>query len=151
MPALPTAAPTPATDTREAVSALLARHGHAAHALVQILREVQAQLGWLPRHSLAAGGRRAGLEPGPGARAWPASIASSHLQPVGRYRVLFSDNITDRLLGSEKLMADLCRRLGVAPGRMSQDGLVSVDRSSCTGLATRARRCWSTTTTWSRA
>ena len=57
-----------------------------------------------------------------------------HLQPVGRYRILFSDNITDRMLGSEALLADLCARLGVAPGEVRRDGLASVDRTSCTGL-----------------
>ena len=57
-----------------------------------------------------------------------------HTRPVGAYRVLFSDNVTDRMLGSEALMADLCRRLGVAPGQLGEDGLVSVDRTSCTGL-----------------
>ncbi len=51
-----------------------------------------------------------------------------HTQPVGEYRILFSDNVTDRMLGSQALMADLCRRLGVAPGRVGEDGLVSVDR-----------------------
>jgi [NiFe] hydrogenase diaphorase moiety large subunit len=53
---------------------------------------------------------------------------------VGRYRILFSDNITDRMLGSEALLADLCARLGVAPGEVRRDGLASVDRTSCTGL-----------------
>ncbi len=57
-----------------------------------------------------------------------------HTRPVGEYRILFSDNVTDRMLGSEALMADLCRRLGVAPGRVGEDGLVSVERTSCTGL-----------------
>jgi [NiFe] hydrogenase diaphorase moiety large subunit len=57
-----------------------------------------------------------------------------HTQPAGAYRVLFSDNVTDRMLGSQALMADLCRRLGVAPGRVGADGLVSVDGTSCTGL-----------------
>ena len=132
MPAPSSTDPTPATDTRETVSALLARHGYAAHALVQILRELQAEVGWLPRHSLQQVANALGLS-----LAQVQGVAGFyrflHQQPVGEYRVLFSDNITDRLLGSEKLMADLCRRLGVAPGRVSADGLVSVDRTSCTG------------------
>jgi [NiFe] hydrogenase diaphorase moiety large subunit len=132
MPARSTTDPTPATDTRDAVSALLARHGHAAHALVQILRELQAQQGWLPRDGLQQVADALGLS-----LAHVQGVAGFyrflHQQPVGEYRLLFSDNITDRLLGSEKLMADLCRRLGVVPGRVSADGLVSVDRSSCTG------------------
>jgi [NiFe] hydrogenase diaphorase moiety large subunit len=115
------------------VPALLAQHGHDPHALLQMLRELQAAHGWLSPDVLA------GLAAGLGlTRAQVEGVAGFyrflHLRPVGRYRILFSDNVTDRLLGSEALMADLCRRLGVAPGRVSDDGLVSVDRCSCTGL-----------------
>ena len=108
--------------TAAALEALLQRHGRGPHALLQLLRELQAELGWLPRATLAQVEGVAGF------------YRFLHTRPVGRYRILFSDNITDRMLGSEALMADLCRRLGVAPGRVSDDGLVSVDRSSCTGL-----------------
>jgi [NiFe] hydrogenase diaphorase moiety large subunit len=57
-----------------------------------------------------------------------------HLAPVGRYRVLFSDNITDRMLGSGELLDRLCNRLWIERGKVSEDGLVSVDTTSCTGM-----------------
>ena len=38
-----------------------------------------------------------------------------HLRPVGRLRILFSDNITDRMLGSEALMADCARAWACSP------------------------------------
>jgi [NiFe] hydrogenase diaphorase moiety large subunit len=57
-----------------------------------------------------------------------------HLQPVGRYRILFSDNVTDRMLGSVELMDRLCNRLWIERGKVSEDGLVSVDTTSCTGM-----------------
>ena len=129
MPQPPSVPGRAAPDT----GALLARHAHDPHALVQILCELQAQHGWLPRHALADLATGLGLT-----LAQVQGVAGFyrflHTQPVGEYRILFSDNVTDRLLGSEALMADLCRRLGVAPGRVGQDGLVSVDRCSCTGL-----------------
>jgi [NiFe] hydrogenase diaphorase moiety large subunit len=112
---------------------LVARHGGDAHALVQILREWQALRGWLPREDLARIAAALRLTP-----AQVEGVAGFyrffHAEPVGAYRILFSDNVTDRMLGSEALMADLCRRLGVAPGRVGADGLASVDRASCTGL-----------------
>ncbi len=102
-------------------------------ALVQVLRELQARLGWLPRAALLHVAHALGVT-----LAQVEGVAGFyrflHLRPVGRYRVLFSDNVTDRMLGSEALMADLCRRLGVAPGQTSQDGLASIDKTSCTGL-----------------
>ena len=117
----------------EDLQSLLARHAADPHALVQILRELQALQGWLPRTSLGRVAVALGLT-----LADVEGVAGFyrffHTRPVGAYRILFSDNVTDRMLGSEALMADLCRRLGVAPGRVSDDGLVSVDKSSCTGL-----------------
>jgi len=116
-----------------ALDAVLARHGASPHALVQILRELQALHGWLPLQTMSQVGDALGLT-----LAQVQGVAGFyrffHTQPVGAYRVLFSDNVTDRMLGSEALMADLCRRLGVAPGKLGSDGLVSVDKTSCTGL-----------------
>lgn len=111
----------------------MTRYGHDAHALVQVLREFQGTYGWLPRDALALIAKGLGLT-----LAHVEGVASFYRffyqQPVGLYRVLFSDNITDRMLGSQALMADLCRRLGVTPGKLSGDGLVSVDTASCTGM-----------------
>lgn len=115
------------------LQSVLVRHGVDPHALVQILRELQALQGWLPREALSQIATALGLT-----LAQVEGVAGFyrffHTQPMGAYRVLFSDNVTDRMLGSEALMADLCRRLGVAPGRLGDDGLVSVDKTSCTGL-----------------
>ncbi len=103
------------------------------NALVQLLREAQAAQGWLPRPWLAALAHELGLT-----LAHVEGVASFyrflHLQPVGRYRILFSDNITDRMLGSEALMAELCERLKVKPGEVRADGRVSIAPASCTGL-----------------
>lgn len=125
--------PDPTPPDADALAALLQRHGHDPHALVQILREWQALRGWLPRDDLAAiaAGLGRTLAEVEGVAGFYRFF---HTQPAGDYRILFSDNVTDRLLGSEALMADLCRRLGVAPGRVSADGRVSVARASCTGL-----------------
>ncbi|MBI5717675.1 MAG: NAD(P)H-dependent oxidoreductase subunit E [Burkholderiales bacterium] len=117
----------------DALDQVLSRYGRSPHALVQILREVQLQTGWLPRAQLGAIARELKL-PLAHVEGVVGFYRFFHARPVGRYRVLFSDNITDRMLGSEALMADLCARLGVAPGQVSADGGVSVDRTSCTGL-----------------
>ncbi len=57
-----------------------------------------------------------------------------HQAPRGAYDILFSDNITDRMQGSEALIGQLCRRLQVEPGAPREDGRVTVDRTSCTGM-----------------
>jgi [NiFe] hydrogenase diaphorase moiety large subunit len=109
------------------------RHGRKPHALVQILREAQAQHTWLPREMLAWLAAELGLT-----LAHVEGVATFyrffHTEPVGEYRVLFSDNITDRMLGNADLLVDLCKRLGVERGQVRADGRVSVDFCSCTGL-----------------
>ncbi len=126
--------PAKGVDVRsEAMDTLLSRHGRDPHALVQILRELQESAGWLSRESLESIAGELGLT-----LAQVEGVAGFyrflHTRPVGQYRVLFSDNITDRMLGAEALMADLCRRLAVEPGQPRADGLVSVSRTSCTGM-----------------
>ncbi len=116
------------------VDAVLAQYRRDPQSLVQILRVLQEQgPPWLPRETLREVAAQLGLT-----LAQVEGVASFyhflHTRPVGQYRVLFSDNITDRMLGSEALLADLCRLLGVRPGQVRGDGRVSVDRCSCTGL-----------------
>ena len=121
------------TITGPDLPALLARHQNDPHALVQILREFQALQGWLPREALSHIADTLGLT-----LAHVQGVAGFyrffHTQPVGQYRILFSNNITDRMLGNEALMRDLCQRLGVTRGQVRADGRVSVTTASCTGL-----------------
>ena len=115
------------------VGGILAAQGHDPTRLVQILHHCQEAVGWLPPavRAAVAAGLRLPLALVEGVAGFYAFF---HLQPVGRYRILFSDNITDRMQGSEALMQRLCASLWVEAGKVSEDGLVSIDRTSCTGL-----------------
>jgi [NiFe] hydrogenase diaphorase moiety large subunit len=100
---------------------------------VQVLREIQAQRHWLSRQDMMQVAQALHLS-----IAHVEGVASFyhflHTQPVGDYRVLFSDNITDRLSGSEELHRHLRHLLKVEPDKMRADGRVSVAATSCTGL-----------------
>jgi [NiFe] hydrogenase diaphorase moiety large subunit len=117
----------------DSVAVLLERYGGRPHALVQILREAQVQHGWLPRALLGDLADGLGLT-----LAHVEGVATFyrffHTRPVGEYRVLFSDNITDRMLRNVSLLDELCQLLGVKRGETRADGRVSVDFCSCTGL-----------------
>lgn len=116
-----------------ALTDIIDRHERDGTRLMTILREAQEALGWLSPETLATVADAVG---------WPLARVRStadfysffHTEPRGRYRVLWSDNIIERMLGSEALMADMCRRLWVEPGKVSEDGLVSVDTTSCIGM-----------------
>ena len=120
-------------DPSVSVAALLARHRNDPTRLLQILREAQEACGWLPRETLIeiALGLDLPLARVEGVAGFYSFL---HTRPAGRYRILWSDNITDRMLGNRALMDDMCRKLWLEPGRVSEDGLVSVAATSCTGM-----------------
>ncbi|MBL8920177.1 MAG: NAD(P)H-dependent oxidoreductase subunit E [Myxococcaceae bacterium] len=119
-------------------SDILDAHRGDPTRLVQILRDAQRECGnWLPARVITEIAAGLGL---PRARVEGVAgfYAFLHLSPVGRFRVLVSDNITDQFAGSREVAGALCRRLGVKRGRVRSDGRVSVDFTSCTGLCDQA-------------
>jgi [NiFe] hydrogenase diaphorase moiety large subunit len=119
------------------VDAIVDRHGAARTHLVQILRDVQEPEGWIRPEAITRIAQRVDL---PRARVEGVAGFYSflHLQPAGRYRVRFSDNIIDRMAGSLPLLERLCAQLWVERGKVSEDHLVSVDTTSCTGMGDQA-------------
>jgi [NiFe] hydrogenase diaphorase moiety large subunit len=120
-------------NEQEVIAAVLARHGNDGTRLMQILRETQEALGWLAPETLTAIARGVGW-PRAKVEGTAAFYSFFHTRPRGKYCVLWSDNITDRMLGNRELMQRLCEKLWLEPGRLSEDGLVSVNTTSCTGM-----------------
>jgi len=112
---------------------IVQRHSYDATHLLQILIEIQECYGYIPPESISYIAEKLDIP-----RVRIESVASFysflHLQPHGDFRVLFSDNITDRMLGSSELMQQMCHQLWVQPGKVSEDGLVSINTTSCTGM-----------------
>ncbi|MDP2761399.1 MAG: NAD(P)H-dependent oxidoreductase subunit E [Sideroxyarcus sp.] len=115
------------------LDSILDRHARNPNALLQILREAQEQSGYIHAEAVSYLSARLDI---PRVRIEGVATFYSflHLQPHGEYRVLFSDNITDRMLGSQALMEQTCRQLWLQPGKVSEDGLVSIGTTSCTGM-----------------
>jgi [NiFe] hydrogenase diaphorase moiety large subunit len=111
----------------------VSRWNHDAHNLLQVLREVQEDCGYVPPPAIAMIARllRVSYARVSGVASFYSFLAT---EPCGEYRILFSDNVTDRMQGCAALMEALCHRLWVEPGKVSEDGLVSIDRTSCTGM-----------------
>jgi [NiFe] hydrogenase diaphorase moiety large subunit len=110
---------------------ILVRHQY--RDLLQILIDVQEHYGYIHPDAIDYLSSQLKLP-----RSKIESVASFYsflyLQPCGVYRVLFSDNITDRMSGSTALMESMCRQLWVEPGKVSEDGLISIDTTSCIGM-----------------
>jgi [NiFe] hydrogenase diaphorase moiety large subunit len=112
---------------------ILARRQHNANDLLQILREAQEHYGHIHSDAIDYLSQKLKLP-----RARIEGVAGFYsflyLKPHGEYRVLFSDNITDRMLGNQVLLDEMCRQLWLQPGKVSEDGLVSIAMTSCTGM-----------------
>ena len=118
----------------EVLPAILARWRHDPAALVQILRELQEQTDWISPEAIGAVARALNL-PLSKIEGVAGFYSFFYTAPRGRYRILFADNVIERLQGSAALMARMCQSLWVEPGKVSEDGLVSVDTTSCIGMS----------------
>jgi [NiFe] hydrogenase diaphorase moiety large subunit len=116
-----------------ALETIVDRYGGKPTALLQILCEAQEIDGWLPPAILTALARLLGL-PRSRVEGVAGFYSFLHLEPAGRYRVLFSDNITDRMAGNIELLDRFCNTLWLERGKTSEDGLVLADTTSCTGM-----------------
>jgi [NiFe] hydrogenase diaphorase moiety large subunit len=121
------------TQFEQSARRSVARWGHDPSALLQVLREVQEDCGHVPPQAIALIARLLRV---PYSRVFGVASFYAFLstEPQGAYRILFSDSVTDRMQGSEALLEALCHQLWVEPGKISEDGLLSVGRTSCTGL-----------------
>jgi [NiFe] hydrogenase diaphorase moiety large subunit len=115
------------------VNELVARHNRDGARLLPILHEVVDAVGYVPPGIITELARALGVS-----RAQVEGVAGFYsffgTEPTGRFRVLFSDNITDEMSGSRELRQRLLDAFRVEPGELSRDGLVSIDVTGCTGL-----------------
>jgi len=124
---------TQTVDLERFVAGVVERYGHDPMNLLQVLRDVQDRYACISDEAAAAVGQAMQIAP-MHVQCVVDFYSFLHRTPRGRYDVLFSDNIVDRMLGKDALMAQLCERLAVTPGETRTDGRVSIDNTSCTGM-----------------
>ncbi len=112
---------------------IIQRHSGLSTRLLQILRDVQDQLTWLSPETLDQVAQELDISPHK-VRSVAEFYSFLYTAPRGCYDILFSDNITDRMLGNRALLHYLCDRLGVGIGQTRADGTVTVGTTSCTGM-----------------
>ena len=112
---------------------ILDRHDRNPRHLMQILRQAQERLDYIPPWAVDYLAGALGL-----ARTQVQAVIDFYAffydSPRGKYRILFSDNVIDQMQGNAALLSHMLSRLGLAQGQVSGDALVSVDTTSCTGM-----------------
>ena len=121
------------TSLLDSVAAALARHQRDRTRLLQILRDVQAEQGFLGTEAIDAVAAALGV-PRVAVESTATFYHLLHARSHGVYEILFSDNIVDHMHGKNELLAYLCERMWLAPEKVSEDGLVYVGSTSDIGL-----------------
>lgn len=112
---------------------LCERYGCEPRRLLQILTDVQETYGFLPPEALTSIANRLGL-PRVNVEGVAGFYSFLSLKPAGNFRLLFSNHVTDQMLGNEELMRHFCSKLWLEPGKVSEDRLASTGFTSCTGM-----------------
>lgn len=112
---------------------LVASNGFQSVRLLSILRAIQSEYRYIPKDAIELLAGLLEIE-----RTQIISVIEFynffHLQPRGQYDILLSDSITDHMLGKQAIQDYFSEQLAVAIGATSEDGLVSLDNTSCTGM-----------------
>ena len=115
---------------RQQLDSLVTRYPEKRSALIPILHEVQAEVGYLSPEAVEWVSGYLGLSP-----ADVMSVASFYdmlnLEPVGTHMIYVCQNLTCTLLGAEKLIRHLESRLGVRMGETTPDGKITLKRMEC--------------------
>ncbi len=117
----------------EFISRITAQANNQQGHLLQYLYEIQYQYSHIPQQAISLLAEKLSLTEAH-INGVIGFYSFLHTAPRGAYDILLSDSITDHMLGSRELLDKLCNTLDVTPGVPREDGRVSVDTTSCTGM-----------------
>ncbi len=116
--------------TRKRFDELVTHYPERRSALIPLLHEIQAEIGYLSPEAIQWVAGYLELTP-----ADVMSVASFydmfHLEPVGRHLIYVCQNLSCSLLGAEPLIRHLEARLKVRMGETTPDGRITLKRMEC--------------------
>jgi formate dehydrogenase subunit gamma len=127
----------PETTVEETARAIAAEHGNRPDALIEILHEVQAALGFVPEDVVPALANALNLS-----RAEVHGVVTFYhdfrRKPAGRHVLKVCRAEACQSMGGEAIVQRAEDRLGVACGETSADGRVTLEPIYCLGLCATA-------------
>lgn len=124
-------------DARSRIQAFVDKYPDRRSALLPALHIAQNEVGWLPREAMEEVAQVLGLD-------WDQveEVASFYTmyykQPVGKYVLEVCKTIPCSLMGADDIIDHLTRRLGIAPGETTPDGMFTLFRVECLAACHRA-------------
>jgi len=116
--------------TQKRFDDLVTRYPEKRSALIPMLHEMQAEVGYLSPEAIRWVAEYLDLSP-----ADVMSVASFydmfHLEPVGGHMIYVCQNLSCSLLGAEPLIQHLEARLKIRMGETTSDGRITLQRMEC--------------------
>jgi bidirectional [NiFe] hydrogenase diaphorase subunit len=130
--------PLPSDDKRwKIVNGTMRKNGFARYALIETLHTVQSSFGYLDDDSIrfVAKSLRVPLSQAYGVVTFYHYFS---LKPPGKHTLTICTGTACYIKGSDKLVASAEKRLGIAQGKTTADGNISLMTARCVGACGRA-------------
>jgi NADH-quinone oxidoreductase subunit E len=117
---------------QEIVKQVLQKHQHDKALLVDVLQDIQAEIGYLPQEALEETGRGLGV---PVSRVYSVAtfFKAFSLKPRGRHLINVCLGTACHVRGSDKVLAEIERELKIKAGETTQDLKFTLETVNCVG------------------
>lgn len=124
-------------ETRTRIRELMAKYPKARSAILPALHVVQEQLGWVPEEAQDEVAQMFDM-PAAEVRSLVTFYYMYHRKPVGKYVLKVCRSISCWLRRADDVEHNLCHKLGVEPGEMTEDGMFTVVHGECLAACVNA-------------
>lgn len=114
------------------IDSIIERHNCDGGSLIPILQDVQAEYNYLPRDVLTKIADKLGI-PLSDIYGVATFFKSFSLEPRGDHLLTVCIGTACHVRGARRVLAEIERRLGVAPGETSEDGKFTLETVNCLG------------------
>jgi NADH-quinone oxidoreductase subunit E len=127
----------PTTAERAALASLAAQHRDGHGVAIPLLADIQRQFGYLPAWAVEEAGRLLDV---PAAELFGVATFYSmfRLKPLGKHVVRLCRGTACHVQGSLRIAEEIERRLKVAEGDTTEDGLFTLQFVACLGCCSLA-------------
>lgn len=119
-------------DVREQLEGILSRHRRDRGELIPILQEVQKQFSYLPEEAMNGVARFLRI-PESNVYGVATFYAQFKFTPMGRQTVKVCRGTACHVRGGAKILEEIQKRLGIAPGGTTEDLEYSLETIACFG------------------
>jgi len=105
--------------------------------LIQILQDIQENIGYLTEESVKVVGEHLNL---PASKIYGLATFYNQFrfEPHGKFHIQLCRGTACHVMGSERVLSQLEKELGISSGQITRDGLFSIELLACIGACGQA-------------